>query len=991
MNRVEVMTRYWMRGAVLGLTVAVLQLPQPVQAQSATHGSVSGVALDEGGARATNVLVTLSEESTGLSWEAFSDRNGEFRFGLLPPGEYVLRLERVGNAPKQIRGIPVRPGYALQLMPTLGSAVSGDAIEIEQFLGSAVAEGRPGSNQLLADGLAAMMPDQRRDVSELARLTSRMTDDLAVEGLPAWLSAVAIDGTMFRPAAHPHLRLAPFRSTAFSLTGVSSAQLLTNEVDVEWGSVAGGVLSAQSRRGTAELSGEASARWSGSVLPGASFMSGSAGTYNDLQGTLALRGPLSDSARFSLGVELRRLETPVARAWTESAAAAELAALGQSAGVDLEAYRRTGIAPGEALTGFARVDWPVAERHRLGGWLQFASLPRLSGQDQRVATVPELEGSDVLAGVSLLSVLGANTGNELRVSFTSSTRTTALLSAVSATTIVDEDLSFGGLTAGVSGDETRVTVSNALEYRSRPHVLKLGGGVTQAGHRYDDRDGAAGEYFFGSMAGLSARQGVFVRTEGSAIGADWSTTTAVLFVQDRWRPTDGVEVLVGARIEREPLPADKVRLDAEWQRLRGIANNVTDAPAWRPTARAGVTWDVQGSNQWVLHAAAGMYYDRVDPLLLAQWQIDDGSGRVRREVGALSWPQAPAGGFAPNRLTMLGPGFDAPRTSRLSAGLVHALSADAAVNVSGVIRRTENLPRRSDLNLLPANLPAFRDQHNRPVYGTLMQHGGLLAAVPGSNRLFEEYDDVAGISADGWSNHWSMTFGYRRAVESGVGVVTEYTFGSTRDNWFAAQQGGWSVPLPQGLDGPTEWAESTSDFDVPHRAVAGIALQAPFGARLAALYRFQSGAPFTPGFRAGVDASGDGFARNDPAFIDPTVPGMVELMNLWPCLRESSGAIAARNSCRAAAVHALDLSAGMELLRFSGARASIMIDVFDLLESERALPDGAVYLVDPSRQLVVDNEARRVDVPLLVNANFGEELSRPHSGRKLRLGLSVSW
>jgi hypothetical protein len=986
------MTRYWSRHAVTVVVAALLLMSQqgPVQAQSPTLGSVWGVTVDEAGVPVSGVLVTLTEVTTGLTWETSSDRLGEFRFRLLHAGDYRLRVERIGHAPKEIEGIPVRTGRNLRLTASLGSA-AGAALEVERYVGASPALGRPGSSLWVPQDLAAVMPAPQRDVSELARLTSRSTDDLVVEGLPAMLSAIAIDGTPFRPAAHPHVRATPYRTTGFSLAGISSAQLVTNELDVEWGGVAGATLSALSRRGTPDLTAEARASWSGSVLPGPSFMNGSSETYNDLQGSAAIRGPVSDSARFSMGVELRRLETPVARAWPESAAAAELVTLGQAAGLNLEAYRRAGVAPAEALTGFARLDWPLLVGHRFGGWVQYASLPRVSGFDPRTATIPELDGSDLLAGVSLTSMLRGGMDNDLRVSYTSSRRATAALSSVTATTIVGEDLSFGGMTSVVAGEESRLMVSNAMHFRSGLNTLKLGGDVTLAAHRYDHREGAAGEYFFGGLDQLAARTGAFVRTEGSAAAADWTTATLALFAQNRWRAAEGVELVVGLRAEREPLPTDNVRLDEEWQRLTGIANNETDALTWRPAARVGVSWDVQGSSEWVLHADGGMYYDRIDPLLLAQWQTDDGGGRVRREVGPLSWPQPPAGGALRTRLTALGPGFEPPLTSRLSAGLTHALSADAAVHVSAVIRRTENLPRNTDRNLPAAHLPApaFSDQYGRPVFGTLVQHGGLLAAVPGSNRRFDDYDEVSYLTADGWSNHWGLTLGYRRAVDAGIGVVAEYTYGSTTDNWFAARHGGWTIPLPQGLDATTNWVEGPSDFDVPHRAVAGVVAAAPFGGRVSALYRFQSGMPFTPGFRAGVDASGDGSFRNDPAFIDASLPGMVELMNEWPCLRESSGAMAARNSCRAASVHAIDVSAGVEVFRFGTGVARVMIDVFDLLESERAAPDAALYLVDPSRQLVVDE--RRVDVPLLVNTNFGEELSRPHSGRRVRLGFLVNW
>ena len=453
----------------------------------------------------------------------------------------------------------------------------------------------------------------------------------------------------------------------------------------------------------------------------------------------------------------------------------------------------------------------------------------------------------------------------------------------------------------------------------------------------------------------------------------------------------------GPRVDRQPLPAGEVDLDTEWQRLAGLTNNVVDKTEWLPSVRAGFTWDVRQAHKWIINAGAGIYYDRFDPLLLSQWLTDDGTGRVRRDVGTIDWPNPTSTGVF-RRLTLIDGELAPPRTTRFGAGLVHRLSGTTALHVSGVFRQTENLPRRTDLNLL--QLPVSRDQYGRAVFGHLIQQGSLLAVDPQPNlvcgqpasrcRRFDGYDEVAGITSDGVSDHWGFTVGVEHQTAE-VGLLARYTFGRTTDNWFAAREGGWTVSLPQGLDATDAWADGTSDFDIPHRAIAAVSMNGPAGSRIGASYRFQSGMPFTPGYRAGVDAGGDGSARNDPAFVDASMPGMAELFGRWSCLSESSGAIAKRNSCRGAATHALDVSVGFQFGQVAGTAASLVLDVFDLLESERTQPDAALYLVNPAGALTRDAAARTINVPLVLNSNFGEELVRPHGGRKLRLGLSLNW
>ncbi|MHB1170480.1 MAG: hypothetical protein ACYC28_14480, partial [Longimicrobiales bacterium] len=204
------------------------------------------------------------------------------------------------------------------------------------------------------------------------------------------------------------------------------------------------------------------------------------------------------------------------------------------------------------------------------------------------------------------------------------------------------------------------------------------------------------------------------------------------------------------------------------------------------------------------------------------------------------------------------------------------------------------------------------------------------------------------------------------------------------DDWFGARDAGWTRTMPVGFD---EWIDDTSDFDVPHRGVIGAIARAPFGLTVSALYRVESGLPFTPGFRAGVDVNGDGIANNDPAFVDASVPGMSELIGQWSCL--SSGDFAARNSCRADYVQTLDASASLRLFTVNDISASVHVEAYDLLDAERRMPDSALYLVDPTAPLDVNGDV--VSVPLVANPDFGEPRAWPLAGRTLRLGLSLNW
>jgi hypothetical protein len=160
--------------------------------------------------------------------------------------------------------------------------------------------------------------------------------------------------------------------------------------------------------------------------------------------------------------------------------------------------------------------------------------------------------------------------------------------------------------------------------------------------------------------------------------------------------------------------------------------------------------------------------------------------------------------------------------------------------------------------------------------------------------------------------------------------------------------------------------------------------------RVAGLYRFESGAPFTPGFRDGVDANGDGSATNDPAFVDASLDGMSEVVNEWGCLQDQTGGFAARNSCRGPDTHALDARLTLGVFANDAVRADLVVDALNLIAGDHGIVDDALVLVDPSAPLnTAANGA--VTVPLLANPDFGTLLMRFSPQRVFRIGLRLRY
>ena len=277
-----------------------------------------------------------------------------------------------------------------------------------------------------------------------------------------------------------------------------------------------------------------------------------------------------------------------------------------------------------------------------------------------------------------------------------------------------------------------------------------------------------------------------------------------------------------------------------------------------------------------------------------------------------------------------------------------------------------------------------------PVFGVLRQYGGIIGATTGTNRRFDQFDAVYGLTSTGYADYYAGTIAIERRASQGVTLLGSYTYSQARDN-LTGQASSHAEDQLLPLPGNPEWAEGTSDFDVPHRFAATVSVGLPgkLPVEFAARGRYRSGLPFTPGYRGGVDINGDGSSGNDPAFLSASTPGMAELASANTCLAGDGGSIAARNSCREDPVHALDLHASVGL-GGTGRRLAVMVDAFNVVSSEAGVVDRAALLVDPARATVVDGGGRLV-IPVIANAGFGTLLSRRSDPRVVRLSIRMEF
>ncbi len=925
--------------------------------------------------------------------------DGGFRFAMLAPGMYAVTAEELGFQPRTVLDVPVRRARDVDLtieLPFADPPVM--TIDTVRFAASAL-ELDPLSRAFGRLELE-QVPDGRRNLGELGEQMALGGDALEIDGLPAASSGAVSDGLRTSGARHPWL-VDRTQLSAFVPSALVRSTLVSDETDVEWSGYAGGWFLADTRRAPQRLEVSLFGDWTGDALVSSDRFGGDLISFGSVRGGLRVGGPIiADTAFFVIGAEVNRVRSPLPRAWVPRPVDVALAASTDSLGVDLAPFLRPRVTETDAATVYARFDWRLAEGQQLSVRGQFASVTGDGvdvGPDGTWTPGTTLDGSDLAATASLTSYWGGALANEARVGFEFGKREYTA-DAIPSTRIVDEAIAFGSdARLPARFERSTVRARETLHFSSGTHQIKLG--LDGEFNSWDQTFafGSAGEFAFSRAVDLDVRSGVFTQAVGSLPVSSFSTQLVGVFLQDRWSLAPDLDFQIGLRYESEFLPQTRIPANTEFLARSGLANDSLTRTRGKFSPRASLTWDIGNRGEWIVIARTGVFYDLADPGLLGELVSHAGRVEVRRGVGNLtSWPDAPpvsAASVTGQRLVLFAPNYEPPRSSRASFGITRTLGHNSALHLSTAFRHTDFLPRRQDLNILPS--VTATDQNGRPIYGELQQLGGILAATPGSNRRFAGFDLISAINTDGESEYWDV----RLALESRMGRVLElyadYRYSQTSDNWLSGRRGGLEgqlTPFPDSLAG-LDWADGRSDFDIPHRLSVAAVLRVlgHEGLSIAALYRYRSGYPFTPGYRDGVDANGDGSARNDPAFVDDGITGVDDLVVAWPCLQTQTGQFAERNSCRGPAVDRLNLRLEIGPFSLGGYPVSLQIDALNVMDEDSPVIDRALYLVDPTQTLTTDAAAGTVTVPLIANPGFGQPTAFRTSGRAFRFGLRVNY
>lgn len=993
-------------------------------AQSLTSGTLRGDIILADGTPAGVAAITLEDDAGRGLRQLRSDARGQFSLPLLPPGRYSLLVEKTGFQPLRQRGVTVLP----DLVTVLKVRISRRPPPITQVEEVAAADqrftsgtprigevsGRPGldwfapRNDVTTDGRNSAFGLSPRDM--------RWGFANSLNGLPQERSKLLVDGLPGSWIRHPALETEPGGAPVLPRFLFPHSQVVPHATDGEWPGGNGGTVGVVSLAPSIRFRFEPFAFWSGAIGTSGAQNPGDSSLTSVNVGATVSGSLVPDKAGFVVGFGYEELETPTARPWevdtavlggTSAGLASTLEQVGRdSLGVGLASQVRPVVRSYRGGSGGFRVDWRLSSTMNLvsrGDFARFREWNPELGIDLSNGSNTRVDSRD-FSGGSTLEYASGKAANELRIGLRK-TRRDWRGSGLPATLFAAEGAGLGGLPA-LPGEfeRTAIDISENFQYAlgaNGQHTVKVGGQYSNGPWTQRYLFGQDGSFIFGDVDGFANRRGAFSVAEVANDRVRFNLVEAALFGQIAWQLRPGLTALAGLRWDRQILGSRRtatIQFNPALFNLLGVRNNLVPNDNNNVAPRLGLTWEHGGKAPWSASLAASRHFGQMNPARFAEAVLHDGPVTVRRAVGALgSWSTLPDTTVTTElgpRLTLFSPSRDYrnPRTTKLDGEITRVFSGLGTLRVSAGYHHTDFLLRRTDLNLLAG--PVGQTQEGRPVFGTLAQEGGVLAAVPGSNRRLGSFEMVSALASTGFQDHYQAGFTFSREAIQGLSLSGGYFWSRTRDNWLQSWTGDPAdelSPFPTDPIG-NEWAEGRSDYDVPHRAtlVASWATGTRVPVTVGARYRFRSGLPFTPGFRPGVDANADGSGRNDPAFIDPGLPGMAALLAQNQCLKSQSGQFADRNSCREGGSHALDLSLTVGLpVRSLGGRLELLVDLFNLAATTTGVVDRAVLLVDPAGTLTTD-ALGNVTLPLLANPHFGKLLSRRTEPRMLRLGLRVA-
>jgi len=238
--------------------------------QSLVSGDVTGIITDPSGAVVPNAAVTLRNTGTGQTQNSTTNAAGVYRFSLLPPGRYSLKVSASGFQTVE-RNASVTVGQAATFNIKLPVGTSSQTVEVTAETGVVQKENGNISTTFSPEQVQ-LVPNPGNDLSYILQTapgavmnTQAGQGNSSTFGLPATSNLFTTNGMNEND---PFLNLNNSGATNLMLgqNDVQEATVVNNGYSVQYGGLAGANVNYVTKQGTNNWHGNATYYWNGSVM-----------------------------------------------------------------------------------------------------------------------------------------------------------------------------------------------------------------------------------------------------------------------------------------------------------------------------------------------------------------------------------------------------------------------------------------------------------------------------------------------------------------------------------------------------------------------------------------------------------------------------------------------------------------------------------------------------------------------------------------------------
>ena len=324
-------------------------------AQSNISGDITGTVTDASGAALPDATVIVTSVEKGQAKTVITDKVGDFRVPLLPPGNYEIKVGAKGFQPAKVR---VRVSASSITPVNIALAVGQASTTIEVNSGDIAVLHVDDAQLSTSFDLAQLqnLPNPGGDLTFVAQTTPGAVmntqggyGNFSTDGLPGTSNSFTMNGGY---QGDPYLNLNNSGATNLMLgqNDVESVTVTTNSFDAAFGGLGGAQVNQISRSGGNQWHGNLDYLWNGRALNANSWFNKHAGVDRNFdnvnQWAAAIGGPLKKNKIFGfIDTEGIRVIIPLIGTVYAPSAQYQAAILGPAASDLLDTDHPNGMIP----------------------------------------------------------------------------------------------------------------------------------------------------------------------------------------------------------------------------------------------------------------------------------------------------------------------------------------------------------------------------------------------------------------------------------------------------------------------------------------------------------------------------------------------------------------------------------------------------------------------------------------------------------------------